>query len=183
MSGHLLQTVRFPLMRKPAVCACWGVSPNPSSSQAPYRSQPALQPLSHSFRCASSPYAARFAGPARGPHSCLTARLRDFCEITDTGSLPLLRFFFGRLMRRGLLSENPVNVGFGRQHLLHIVPPLCGNWRRPIFLCQKRGIFRLQALGGGQLFVKALLVKKFLCRLMQQNVGLMLRFETSELSG
>ena len=101
MSRHLLQTADF------RSCGNWqfvlvGVVPNP--------------PRRRKLHVVRNRLCSRFLTHSAVPPSStrLTARLRDFCEIADLGSLPLLHFFFCGLRLCGFFSENLVTIRFDR---------------------------------------------------------------------
>ena len=87
----------------------------------------------------------------------------------------LTSFFFGFSFHgKRILPQNPVYICLGSLQRTHLHSGLLEIRIHGFFLRQKLGIFRLQALDGGQLF-ETLLIKKLLCCPVQKDFGFMFR--------
>ena len=94
-------------------------------------------------------------------------------EIIKILHLTPVLFRFSRHGER-IVSKNPIYIFLCSLKGTHIIPCLLVLCVHGFFLRQELGVFCLQTLDGGQFF-QPLLVKKLLCRLMQNDLGFMLR--------
>ena len=93
-------------------------------------------------------------------------------QIADRRLSPVLFCF--SLCGERIVTKNPIHICLGSLQGTHILPGFLVICVHGFFLRQELGVFCLQTLDGGQFF-QPLLVKKLLCRLVQNDFGFMLR--------
>ena len=108
-------------------------------------------------------------------------QLRVFSKRFGTDRLSLSLFFlFVRCA--SIVSKNAVHVCLRREQVLHFLARL-SEFRKELFLLLREPRILILKASDGRELLKAKLVKRFLCRLVQRDFRFVLRKKTLGVSG